>query len=400
MNDKDFNIKYGSLFDQQFKLAKDYVQNPSMLLEEVGKKLAQRDASRLYMPQADEYNQKLTYYRGFLRFPERLKNYILFQSEPKKIDQEYKPYIMDIEPNSRCNFRCTMCQVSEWDHGSRADDMSLKDFQDFIDTQPQLMEVKLHGMGEPLMHRRYIDMVKYLASLDIWVRTTINGSLLHVRDNYKKIIDSGIGEIQTSFDGACKETFEKIRRNSNFETVVKNLTMLNEYANTKDRYYTRMWVLLQKANRHELFDFVTLAKKMKFKRMSYSITLNDWGQDTWAKKNMENETDGLTEEEKNKLLELSKKEDIDITVWYQSNKYSSKRLDTTCPWPFERPYISSDLRIVPCSMIGNPEVSDFGSAKELNAIWNSSIYREFREAHIQGKIPNICKLCYKKEEIK
>lgn len=399
MNEKDFDSKYGLLFQEQIQLAATYVQNPSLLLQEVSQKLAQRDSSRLYMPQADEYHHRLTYYRGFIRYPERLRNYILFENEPKNIEQVYKPFIMDIEPNSRCNFRCIMCQVSEWPNGNRAKDMSFDDFKMFIDSQPQLMEVKLHGMGEPLMHRRFTEMIKYLSDQDIWVRTTINGSLLHARDNYMRIIDSGVGEIQTSFDGASKEVFETIRRKSNFETVVNNLTMLNEYANTKDRLYTRMWVLLQKLNRHELFDFVILAKKMKFKRLSYSITLNDWGQDEWAKKNTENEISGLTQDEELKLLELAKKEDIEITVWYQSNKYSFKDYKTVCPWPFERPYISSDLRIVPCSMIGNPEISDLGDAKNLNSVWNSSIYKRFREEHLQGKIPEFCRLCYRKDEL-
>jgi len=396
MNNKDFDSKYGLVFEDQLRMAENYVKNPLMLQQEISQQLVQRDPSCLYMPQADEYNHRLTYYRGFLRFPERLKNYILFQNEAKDTEQVYKPFVMDIEPNSRCNFRCIMCQVSEWNNGSRAKDMSFDDFKVFIDSQPQLMEVKLHGMGEPLMHRRFIDMIKYLSDKDIWVRTTINGSLLHVRDNYRRIIDSGIGEIQTSFDGASKEIFEKIRKNSDFESIVSNLTMLNEYANKKDRLYTRMWVLLQKINRHELFDFVVLAKKMKFKRLSYSITLNDWGQGEWAKKNTENETNELTQNEKIKLLDLAKKENIEITVWYQSNKYSFENLETICPWPFERPYISSDLRIVPCSMIGNPEVSDLGDAKHLNSVWNSLRYKKFREEHLRGEIPDFCKQCYKK----
>ncbi len=163
---------------------------------------------------------------------------------------------MDIEPNSRCNFRCIMCQVSEWENGKRSEDMTLEQLQAFIESQPGLTEVKLHGMGEPLMHPRYIEMVRYLVERDLWVRTNTNSSLLHARDNYRRLIDAGIGEIQTSVDGATKEVFEKIRRRSNFEQVVSNLTLLNRYANTKDRPYTRMWVVVQEYNRHQIFEFV------------------------------------------------------------------------------------------------------------------------------------------------
>ena len=72
-------------------------------------------------------------------------------------------------------------------------------------------------------------MVKYLVEQNLWVRTNANGSLLHIRDNYKKVIDAGIGEIQCSFDGATKEVFESIRKKSNYNKVVENLTKLNSY---------------------------------------------------------------------------------------------------------------------------------------------------------------------------
>jgi len=52
------------------------------------------------------------------------------------------------------------------------------------------------------------------------VRPT-NASLLHLRDNYKKLVDTGVNEIQISIDGATKDVFEGIRVGSVFESVEK-----------------------------------------------------------------------------------------------------------------------------------------------------------------------------------
>lgn len=390
-----FEARYGERFREALQEAKDFVNNPEKLRLVVDKENKQKDPNKIHLPAPDQFAYRMTLYKGFVLDPERLKNFTIAKFEEKSPKRSFLPYIMDIEPNSRCNFRCIMCTVSEWPNGNRAGDMNVEDYKEFIDANPQLTEVKLHGLGEPLMHKRYFEMVRYLVDKSIWVRTTINGSLIHARNNLTELIDSGLGEIQTSFDGATKEVYEKIRVNSNFEKVVDNLTKLNAYANTKDRLFTRMWVVVQKDNRHQLFDFVKLALKMGFRRMSFSITLNDWGQDNWVEKNREIEIEGISEEDKAKLVQISKKEGIDITIWQQANKYSFDKLDNLCPWPFQRPYISSDLKTVPCCMLGNPDIENLGDAKNFKELWNSDVYVNFRKAHIEGNIPEYCKHCYK-----
>ena len=54
----------------------------------------------------------------------------------------------------------------------------------------------------------YFKMIKYAKDKKIWIRTVTNSSLLHLKDNYKKLIDTKIDEVQISFDGATKNVFE------------------------------------------------------------------------------------------------------------------------------------------------------------------------------------------------
>lgn len=168
-------------------------------------------------------------------YPECRDNYEKYQKmcrEGYQAECDYLPVKMDYEVSSHCNFRCTMCLMNEiGDH--RPANMSFYDFKQSIDSQKGLVEVKLQGMGEPLLNPDFFKMVEYATANHIWVRTTTNASLLHLNDNYKKMIDAGIGEIQISIDGATKETFENIRIGSDFDLVVNNCIMMNSYAEAK-----------------------------------------------------------------------------------------------------------------------------------------------------------------------
>jgi len=397
VSDYEFKLKYGDTYNKKIEEANFFINNPDKLKEKIQSELTSKNSDRLTTPFVDKFSYDMTYYKGFVKYPHRLKNYIISKDEEYAVTRSYLPTIMDLEPNSTCNFRCTMCQVSNWANGKRADDMSFEDFKDFININNHFTEVKLHGMGEPLLHKRYFDMVEYLSSQHIWTRTSINGSLLHIKDNYKKLIDAQIGEVQCSFDGATKEVYESIRVNSNFEQVVKNFKMLNNYANTKDRLYTRMWALIQKSNRHQILDFVELAKQMNFKRLSFSISLNDWGREEWKQNNKAKEVNGFTDDEHKRLIELSKEYDIDITLWEQGSSYSTSLKEKLCSWIFNRPYISSDLKVVPCCMIADPSVINFGDSKDFNNVWNNKEYQGFRQLHLDGKIPQCCKECYQEK---
>lgn len=379
-------------YEDATRHTKQYIENPMLLKQHIEDKFKTINKDELPTPYPDRFAFWHTYFKGFYNNPERLKNYIGAMNNIFTTQKEYLPNIADIEPNSSCNFRCTMCQVSEWENGKRARDMTLEELKSIYMQNPYFTEIKLHGMGEPFLNKSYTEMVEFLSSKDIWVRTSTNGSLLHLKDNYKKLIDAEIGEAQCSLDGATKDIYESIRVGGNFDLVAKNFKLLNSYANQKQRLYTRAWVVVQKRNRHQLLDFVELAKSLEFRRISFSLSLNDWGQDSWKQKNAQQEAARITPKEKDLLLEARDKYQIDITVWEQSNKYSVP--DGLCYWPFNRPYISSDGRFAPCCMIGNPEVVDFGSVYNFKENWNSKDYIGFRQLHLNGNIPTCCKNCY------
>ena len=368
------------------KNRKDFIQYK--LQESIGKLNAPYPAPREY------WNTVLD---GFAEFPSRLDNFI----EAKKVGnrqtvQNYRPFLIDLEPNSRCNFRCTMCQVSEWERGQRARDMTFEEFRSLKNLYPFVVEAKIHGMGEPLLHKDFFEMVSFLSDYLIWTRTSINGSLLLANNNIERLVNSTLGEVQISIDGASKETYEKIRVRANFDKVTKGVRELNNALESANRNLSRMWVVLQEENIHEVSRFVDLAMDLKFKRLTFSVSLNDWGQDYWRSRNGEK---GVmitpTLEKLQNLYVESKSEGLEISLWKQSGKYTAS-LDTKglCPWIFDRTYIGSDMRLTPCAIIGNPDITDLGDASTVLDSWNGEAYVDFRRRHLVGDIPNECKGCY------
>lgn len=354
---------------------------------------------RLPRPSANKQEYSKIMERGFLRFPRRKQNYEEYLKNPHDEIVNTVPIKMDYEVSNKCNFRCTMCLLREV-ADRMPPTMKYEDFERSIEEQYGLIEVKLQGLGEPLLNPDFFRMVDLCVSKDIWVRTITNGSVLDRNENYKKLVDKKVGEIGVSIDGATKETFEKIRVGSNFEQVVDNTLMLNSYAAEKgEQWRTSCWMLVQQDNYEEMESVLELAAKMRFTRLTYSIELGGFGIEVWKNINdAKSVKEAVTEEHANQLIRRGQELGIEVTFWDGSDKYVyDEKKDKICNWLFDRAFISADMKIVPCCEINYAETCCLGDAKSFLHEWNNESYKELRRAHLAGKIPEMCKECYQVE---
>lgn len=347
-------------------------------------------------PYPDAELWKTTLETGLQMYPERKANYIKFKNAKRGETLDYLPIQLDIETISRCNYRCKMCQVSDWENSTRAMDMSFEDYKNLIDAQYGLIEVKLQGMGEPLLSKDFFRMIEYARKKYLWVRSTTNASLLHVDENYKKVLDSDICELQVSIDGASKESYEKIRAGGKFNKVKENCILLNNYAKQINKKRTRMWTVVQKDNFHELKDFPKIAAEMGFERMTLTLSLNRWGKHRWKeiseKASVFNQFDLSVA---NDLISSGYKNGVEVTFWFADRKFDTSDPQKLCPMPFQRFYISSDMKIVPCAGVGDPRTYCLGDARKITEEWNSRKMIAFRRTHFDGNFMHFCSSCYK-----
>lgn len=345
-------------------------------------------------PDRERYQEKLA--RGLAAYPLRQRNWVAYQSRSRTAEVDYLPVKMDYEVASRCNFKCVMCPVSTWPAGRRAEDTTLEQFKASLDEQVGLVEIKLQGAGEPMLNKDFFSMIEMASQRDIWVRTITNGSFLRVKDNHKRIIDSGADEINVSIDGSRPEVFQAIRKGSNFEQVSRGVAMMHDHCASLGVVRTRAWCVVQQGNIDDLEDLVGACAAMGFPRLTYSLEADNWGMNEWESR-MEETIRPATPPSEERLLglvELGRSKGIEVTFWQSTDKYELTPAKC-CEWPFERAFISSEMRISPCCTISNPDTYSLGSALPFVERWHSEDYKEFRRMHLEGRIPDLCKGCYK-----
>lgn len=108
-----------------------------------------------------------------------------------------RPEVAQIEVTNRCNFSCLMCQRIDLK-------VSLKDMEEglyrkIIDKLGPVAEVILTGWGEPLIHPKIIEMVRYAKKRGKYVSLTTNGSLL-TTNMIQGLLNSGLGSLSFSVD--------------------------------------------------------------------------------------------------------------------------------------------------------------------------------------------------------
>lgn len=179
---------------------------------------------------------------------------------PKKWIVNDFPLHLDIESTNACNLRCVMCPRNFMTEKIGYIEWNL--FKKIIDegAKYRLPSIKLNYRGEPLLHPNLPRMVRYAKEKRIIeVQFNTNGLPLN-KKKIEELLDAGLDRIIFSFDGATKETYEKIRTGSNYEKVVNNIRTLVVMRNEMGlkRPLVRVQMVKMKENEHEVEDFLKM----------------------------------------------------------------------------------------------------------------------------------------------
>src|SRR3954465_1304575 len=123
------------------------------------------------------------------------------------------PKFLQVEPVGQCNLRCQMCPIQFRQDGPPHGPPAFMEFSTFtrlVDELPDLEELQLQGLGEPMMHPRFFDMVRHASSRGIRVSTNSNLTLLNAT-RAERCVSSGLAMLHASLDAASAEVYERIR---------------------------------------------------------------------------------------------------------------------------------------------------------------------------------------------
>jgi pyrroloquinoline quinone biosynthesis protein E len=318
------------------------------------------------------------------------------------IDPQLLPIKAHISPNSQCNFRCTMCAVSDFPRGMRAENMTVKRFIQRLDQMPSILELMTTGLAETLMmpQKDLLVMLGEARLRSLWVQLVTNGSLLHQREWIPNLIDLDLNEIVISLDATSAELFQQIRRGSNFQRVVKNIALISEAMRRRGiENRLKVQFLMQRVNTCEIERIVPFVADLGVQSLQISVDVFDWGNRSWRVRCGELQTE-LDRQALELAVDKGKSLGVRVGVVTVNNKYvADGDPRSRCRWPFVATMISSDDRFVPCCHISNPDHFEIkhgvGADASVTDVWRSEAYLQFRTAHLMGNIPDACKSCYR-----
>ena len=127
---------------------------------------------------------------------------------------------------NECNLACLHC-IEESGPGKAfkdelSDEMVFEVLRQIIDDQVPYLSF---SGGEPMLHPRFFDMVKYVCERGAELKIETNGHYLSP-ENCARLKDYGVKAVQVSLDGASAATFQRMRVRGNFDQTVQGLKNL------------------------------------------------------------------------------------------------------------------------------------------------------------------------------
>ncbi len=322
------------------------------------------------------------------------------------------PTYLQIEPVGQCNLRCQMCAIQFRQDGPPYGPLAFMDFEAFtrlVDQFVGLQELHLQGLGEPMMHPRFFDMVAYAAGKGVRVSTNSNLTLLNAR-RADACVASGLDRLHVSVDGATAATYERIRVRSHFDRVVRNLELLQgaRARHGSDRPRVRMVVVIMRQNLHELPDLVRFAHRWSMEGLFVQHLCHDFGESSLPahyrpmRDFVQSQT--LLEEDPARIEHYftaarAVASELGVKLRLPRTRPRPHPPGTPgpqrCDWPWRGGYISYQGYVMPCCMVSTPDRINFGKITDngVEAVWNSPDFQAFRDQLASDEPPEICRSC-------
>ena len=294
-----------------------------------------------------------------------------------------KPVLLNIEPTTVCDQKCTICETGLGILGRKPQYMSIGTYQKILDQfDGTMQEIILYFMGETFLNKDAYKMIRYAANKGIYVSTCTNGNFTAPL----ALVQSGIAEINFHIAGTTQEIHEIYRVGGTLETVLDatrdTVKIRNEMRDQlKGNPYPMrisLGFILFKHNEHQVPDLQELAE---------SLGVDNYYVIDPCVRNIE---------QGHELLPTDKDHWVYDPTAYEQGKLQMRRPPhNECEWLYSAMTIQVNGDVVPCCR--DPKgLHVLGNALEENlySIWNNEAYRTLRKqvTTIQDELP-LCNLC-------
>lgn len=128
----------------------------------------------------------------------------------------------------RCNLRCNYCMPSEGIDFAKTDTLlsiaELKQVSEILVSQG-IDKIRITG-GEPFVRKDLMELMRHLSQLEGLKDISVTTNATLIGPHIDELKELGITNINVSLDSINRETFERITRRKQFDTVHENLIRL------------------------------------------------------------------------------------------------------------------------------------------------------------------------------
>jgi MoaA/NifB/PqqE/SkfB family radical SAM enzyme len=322
------------------------------------------------------------------------------------------PTYVQIEPVGTCNLQCKMCPIQFREDKPLLGSSKLMKFELYkriVDQFENIQTLHLQGLGEPMLHPRFFDMVAYAAAKGVRVTTNTNLTMMNPK-RAELSVTSGLETLHFSIDGTNADTYETIRINARFDKVLANLENLVQAKKRLNSPFPRlhMVMVIMRQNLAELPELVRLAHQFGAEEVFAQQLSHDFDDPSFNPRfkplhEYVNQQSLLYEDPQrvehyfDQARSLAA--ELNVILRLPRTRPRTTPLQTVgaerCDWPYARAYISFQGYAMPCCIASTPDTVNMGLilGDNLEEIWNGEAYTQFREQLASNQPPEICKYC-------
>ncbi|HLP14083.1 MAG TPA: radical SAM/SPASM domain-containing protein [Flavobacteriales bacterium] len=288
------------------------------------------------------------------------------------------PVSISIEPTTACNLGCPECPSGLKQFTRPTGNLKAETNKQIIDAIAKKgLYVNFYFQGEPFIHPKFLDLVKYAHQKKLYTATSTNAHFLH-SDLAKKTVESGLDRLIISIDGVTQETYSSYRVNGELNKVIegtKNILHWKKELKSQTPHVI-FQMLVVKPNEHE----IEAAKKL-----ASDLGVNEIRFKTAQVYDYENG---------NSLIPTN--ENYSRYTKKANGTYAIKNtLDNQCWRMWQGCVFTWDGSVVPCCFDKDAEhkLGNIGQ-NNFRSIWKSPVYNDFRKSILNSrKKIDICKNC-------
>ena len=196
---------------------------------------------------------------------------------------ETTPEVISLSCDKSCNLYCSSCRTEREVLSREESDKLYEKLMKVV--RPMLKNCKVfHSLGSgdlfasSACSRFYKTLtIQEFPELTLSIITNIQLLTPYKWEEFKNLHDFPLRLI-VSVDGACKETYERLRRGAKWETLVENLMFFKEWRKRSENKIERLSLnfIIQRDNFHEIEDFCKFADSVGADTIWFQQITN-WG---------------------------------------------------------------------------------------------------------------------------